>query len=116
MKFYQLLVFIILAISLYDNLVEAKPKKKGKSKKEKEKDKLKNLVKDQKMRAKSANCVEMEDERLLVNCIYFHVSRKCFVEAFGSNGLELGEAMTDGAENKFNNCYKRETDTTISQS
>ena len=115
MKFYHLLIFVILAISLYDHQVEAKPKKKGKSKKEKEKDKLKNLVKDQKIRAKSSNCVEIEDERLMVNCVYFHVSRTCFVEAFGLNGLELGEAMTEGAENKFNTCYQRETGPKITQ-
>ena len=106
MKFCQLLIFLILAISLFDNQVEAKPKKKGgKTKKEKEKEKLKNAVRDQKVRVKSANCPEIEDERLLVNCLYFHISRKCFVDTFGLSGLELGESITDAAENNFAKCY-----------
>ena len=47
--------------------------------------------KHEKDRVQEKHCAEIEDTRLLFNCIHYHMSPKCFAGFYGLKGLELGE-------------------------
>ena len=66
-------------------IVDAKgaKKKKRKTKSQREAEKLRKLVNDNKIRVKSEYCAEIEDEKLLHNCLFYNMSKKCFAETFG---------------------------------
>ena len=50
------------------------------------------------------------DDDVAYNCLYYHLSPKCFSETFGPRGIELGEIVKTDTQTKFNNCWKESDD------
>ena len=102
MKFFIYITLVLAA--------GAKSNKNKKSKASQEYSKLENRVKQEKLRVRSVYCPEIEDEKLLFNCVSYNLSPTCFINTFGDRGIELGEITTPKQEKDFNTCWKRERD------
>ena len=100
------LICAIIILCIFTPDIQAK----GKSQAQKNYEKLEKAIKQEKTRAKSIYCPEIEDENLLFNCLHFNLSQSCFIQIFGDHGLELGEVIGSKRDKEFNNCWKREKD------
>ena len=60
------------------------------------------------MRAKTTYCPEIEDERLVFNCMHYYMAPECFLETFGAQGIELGEVISETKEKAYMSCLKVE--------
>ena len=86
-----------------NTVVECK-KSAAARRKEKDKKSKQSAIVEEKKKVKKF-CAEIEDELLAWNCIYYHISPKCFIDVLGEQGLELGEVYTDKLETEYLICW-----------
>ena len=82
-------------------------KKSAKKKKEDKKKKQDQEVMNREKAKAKKQCAEIEDEKLLHNCMFYNISPVCFIEAFGNQGLELGQVYDGQIEKDFLICWHR---------
>ena len=64
-------------------------------------------MREEKLRAKTFDCKDIDDDILNFNCLYYTVSPRCFVEVFGENGLSIGQVQTNWILKEYTRCWEK---------